>query len=295
MIQLLRMPFRQKDMCPSSIIKNITMKRLDEDLIIYSHRTIDELSFELKLREKIILSARAMNQSNVQFATFAKSRCNPQYWYLMNTGGFLLRDDVKPSDAIQDIYMNSSQYAFECATAKVIIYYHAILHLVGEYFFNQLFPHIYLYSWHFNPNLGLKTIYTNHFSPGDVVYFSNPDFHPQTPWWIGENAVVLEDGRYFGHGLGIKTAEQMIHALNQKRKPSTTQSAYLTNLVTRPDFIHLAKISMLQRNYVIHKYQHLVINHNESSISFDRYSFFLNTIYNNIDHINYSHYEHNCI
>lgn len=77
MIQLLRMPFRQKDMWASSIIKNRTMKRLDEDLIIYSRRTIDELSFELKLREKIILSARAMNQSNVQFATFAKSRCNP--------------------------------------------------------------------------------------------------------------------------------------------------------------------------------------------------------------------------
>ncbi|WP_308218774.1 hypothetical protein [Bacillus cereus group sp. BfR-BA-01347] len=65
---------------------------------------------------------------------------------------------------------------------------------------------MYLYSWHFDPDLGLKTIYINHFLPGDVVYFNNPDFHPQTPWWIGENAVVLGDGTYFGHGLGIKTA-----------------------------------------------------------------------------------------
>lgn len=285
MIQLSRMPFHQNGMWPSGSIKSMVMQRLDEDLNVYSYRSVDELSFELKLRKNIILSARAMNQSNVQFETFAKSRCNPQYWYLMNTGGFLLRDGVKPSDAIQDIYMNSSQYAFECATAKVIIYYHAALNLVGEYFFNQLFPNIYLYSWHFDPDLGLKTIYTNHFLPGDVVYFNNPDFHPQTPWWIGENAVVLGDGTYFGHGLGIKTAEQMVHALNQRRKPWATQSAYLTNLVTRPAFKHLAEFSMPQRGYSVHKYQHIVINHNESSISFDRYMFFLKAVYNNMAHM----------
>jgi hypothetical protein len=142
----------------SGSIESMIIQRMNEDPIVYSYQSIDELSFELKLRKNIILSARAMNQSNVQFEVFAKSRCNPQYWHLTSTGGFQLRYGVKPSDAIQDIYMNSSQYAFECATAKAIIYYHAVLILIGEYFFNQLFKNIYLYSWHVDPDLGLTLI-----------------------------------------------------------------------------------------------------------------------------------------
>ena len=126
----------------------------------------------------------------------------------------------------------------------------------------------------------------SYFLPGDVVYFNNPDFNPETPWWRGENAVVLEDGTYFGHGLGIGTAEQIIQALNKTRKPGSNQSAYLTNLVTRPSFKHLAKFSMLPRGYSTHKIPHVVIHHNESSISYDRYLFYLNKVYNQMTYIN---------
>jgi protein-glutamine gamma-glutamyltransferase len=274
MIQLSGKPFQQSDMWSSGSIESMIIQRMIEDTVVYSYQFIGELSFELNLRKNIILSARAMNQSNVRFEIFANSRCNPQYWHLNSTGGFLLRQGVKPSDAIQDIYMNSSQYAFECATAKVIIYYHAVLNVLGESLFNQFFKNIYLYSWHADPDLGIKVTYTAHFLPGDVVYFENPDFDPKTPYWRGENAVVLGDGTYFGHGLGIKTAEQMIHALNQKRRPGTNQSAYLTNIVARPSFKHLAKLSMSQPVYSIHKPQHMVVHHNESSIPFDRYVFY---------------------
>ncbi|MGG3448732.1 protein-glutamine gamma-glutamyltransferase [Domibacillus aminovorans] len=275
MIQLSGKPFQRSDMWPSGSIESMIIQRMNKDTVVYSYRSIGELLFELKLRKNIILSAKAMNQSNVRFEVFAKSRCNPRYWHLTSTGGFLLRDGVKPSDAIQDIYRNSSQYAFECATAKVIIYYHAVLNLIGESLFNRLFQNIYLYSWHADPDLGITSNYTGHFLPGDVVYFKNPDFDPQTPQWRGENAVILGDGTYFGHGVGIKTAEQIIHALNRRRKPGTKQSAYLTNLVTRPSFKHLAKLSMSQGVYLNHKYQHIVVQHNESSISFDQYVFYL--------------------
>ncbi|MGB2991420.1 MAG: protein-glutamine gamma-glutamyltransferase [Paenisporosarcina sp.] len=272
MIQLSGMPFQQGDMWSSGSIERMIIQRMIEDTVVYSYQFIGELSFELKLRKNIILSARAMNQSNVRFERFSNSRCNPQYWHLTNTGGFLLRHGVKPSDAIQDIYMNSSQYAFECATAKVIIYYHALLNVLGESLFNQFFQNMYLYGWHADPDLGKNVTYTTHFLPGDVVYFENPDFHPQTPYWRGENAVVLGDGTFFGHGLGIMTAEQMIHALNQARMPGTNQSAYLTNIVARPSFNHLAKLSISQLGYSVHKYQHIV-HHNESSVPIDRYVF----------------------
>lgn len=272
MIQLSGMPFQQGDLWSSGSIERMIIQRMIEDPVVYSYQSIGELSFELKLRKNIILSARAMNQSNVQFERFSNSRCNPQYWHLTSTGGFMLRNGVKPSDAIQDIYMNSSQYAFECATAMVIIYYHAVLNVLGESLFNQFFQNIYLYSWYTDPDLGKNVIYTTYFLPGDVVYFENPDFDPQTPYWRGENAIVLGDGTYFGHGIGIKTAEQMIHTLNQTRMPGANQSAYLTNTVARPSFNYLAKLSISQLGYSVHKFQHIV-HHNESSVPIDRYVF----------------------
>jgi protein-glutamine gamma-glutamyltransferase len=273
MIQLSGMPFQQSDMWLSGSIESMIIQRMIEDTVVYSYQSIGELSFELKLRKNIILSARVMNQSNVQFEIFANSRCNPQYWHLTSTGGFLLRHGVKPSDAIQDIYMNSSQYAFECATAKVIIFYQAVLNSMGESLFNQLFQNnIYLYSWQYDSELQIKAYYTDHSLPGDVVYFENPDFDPKTPHWRGENAVVLEDGTYFGHGLGIMTAEQIIHALNQTRKQGSKQSSYMTNIIGRPSFNHLAKLSMSQTGYLVHKYQQ-IFHHNESSVPIDRYMF----------------------
>ncbi|WP_257346789.1 protein-glutamine gamma-glutamyltransferase [Pseudalkalibacillus decolorationis] len=279
MIQLSGIPFQQNGEWPSGSIESMIIDRMQGNPVIYSYQSINELLFEVKLRKNIILSARAMYQGNAKFEVFEQSRCNHEYWHLTDAGGFQLRRDVKPSDAIQDIYRNSSQYAFECATAKMIIYYHAVLNSIGDYFFNQLFRNIYLYSWNFDPDLGIHTIYTEHFLPGDVVYFTNPDFNPQTSWWRGENAVFLGDGTYFGHGLGIRTAEQMIQALNKQRKQGSTQSAYLTDLVVRPSFKHLAKFSRLLRGYRAYKLQHIAIHHNESSISCDRYLFYLNKIY----------------
>ncbi|OXS69549.1 protein-glutamine gamma-glutamyltransferase [Priestia filamentosa] len=287
MIQIFGMPFQQTDMWPSGSIESMIVQRMNEDQIVYSYQSVDELSFELKLRENIIASARAMNEGHADFEIFENSRCNPQYWHLTRSGGFQLKRDVMPSDAIQDIYKNSSLYAFECATAKVIIYYHAVLNSIGEHLFNRLFRPLYLYSWHFDPDLGIHAIKTRHFLPGDIVYFNNPDFDPEASWWRGENAVVLEDDTYFGHGVGIGTAEQIIDALNQKRKPGEgNQSAYLTNSVARPSFKHLANISMLPRGYRDYKVQYIKVHHNEISISCDRHLFYLNEVYKRITYSN---------
>ena len=165
--------------------------------------------------------------------------------------------------------------------SKSNIYYHAVLNSIGEYLFNQLFQNLYLYSWHTDPDLGIQSIHTDYFLPGDVVYFNNPDVDPKTPWWRGQNVVDLGDGTYFGHGFGIWTGEEMIQILNTKRIPESKNSAYLTNIVTRPTFKDLAKYSMLPRSYTAKK-QHIVIHHNKSSISSSQYLFYLNKVYNNM-------------
>lgn len=289
MIQLAGVPIEQSNLWPSGSIENLIYQRLSEDSIVYSYLSRDELVFEINLRKQIIVSATAMNQSSVQFQPFEYSRCNPSYWDLMNTGGFQLKAGVKPSDAIQDIYRNSSQYAFECATAIVIIYYHSVLSTLGEGIFNQLFQNMYLYSWHFDPDLGIQSVHTNHFLPGDVVYFNNPDFHLETPWWRGENAVVLGNGTYFGHGLGIMTPEQIIQHLNTSRNPGSMQSAYQTNLVTRPAFNELAKHSVLPRGYRSTKTPLAIVHHNESSIPSEQYLFYLKRLYIQLTYLNPFH------
>ncbi|WP_376766752.1 hypothetical protein [Peribacillus huizhouensis] len=44
----------------------------------------------------------------------------------------------------------------------------------------MLQDNIYLYSWHVDPDLGIQSIHTDHFLPGDVVYFNNPDLDPES-------------------------------------------------------------------------------------------------------------------
>lgn len=280
MIQLSGTNLQQLDTWPPGSLENLIVQQMYEDSAVYSYSSMNELSFELALRKNIVRSAHLMNESEAHFATFTDSRCNPYYWQLTSAGGFLLRHGVQASEAIEDIYRNSSLYAFECATATIIIYYHALLNSIGAQLFNQIFPRLYLYSWHADPDLGLKTVSVSRFLPGDVVYFKNPDFSPQTPWWRGENAVVLEDGAFFGHGAGIRTADQMIQSLNRQRVPGSNQSAYLLPSATRPAFKHLAQLAITPRNNSDYKLHITVIHHNRSSISFNRYVTYLRKVYN---------------
>ncbi|WP_158736315.1 protein-glutamine gamma-glutamyltransferase [Alteribacillus sp. YIM 98480] len=280
MIQVAGMAFQQTNLWPSGSIENSIVKALMQDSLIYSFPSMNVLSFEVELRKNIILNARALHDSNVEFEIFSMTRANPQYWFVTNIGAIELLPGARPSDAIRDIFTNSSLYGFECATAMIIIYYHAVLHVIGENLFNRLFQNIQLYSWNFDPDLGLTTRNTNNFIPGDVVYFENPDYHPQMSQWRGENAVVLDDGMYFGHGIGITTASEMVEILNDLRKPNATQSAYLSSIVARPNFFHLANIAMQRPDFVRRKWMYMIIQHNENSISLDRYIFYLYSLPN---------------
>lgn len=273
MIQLSEMPFQQNSLWQSGSLEDLIFQQMQKETAVFSFFSIKELSFEIRLRKNIITMAKALNESNAKFSIFQYARCNPRYWYLTAAGGFRLKPNIRPSDAILDIFKNSSLYAFECATACVIIIYIAVLKSIGVSLFNQLFQNLYLYSWHADPDLRIHTFYANHFLPGDVVYFNNPDFDPKYHWYRGVNAVALTDGNFFGHGFGIRTGKEMIQILNNKRNPNSNKSAYLTNLVTRPYLTHLAAYTPLQRIQPAYKLQPIVIHHNKSSISFERYLF----------------------
>lgn len=237
----------------AQMIQSLMLSDLERDIVNkkqsstsnYHYDTLDALRFELKMRTDIVRLANALNDSGVSFATYKKSRSNPHFWLSHDDGSARLLEGVLPSDGINDIFEHGHMYAFECATAMVVIFYKAVLDMVGPAIFNETFHNLLLWNWNYDPNLKL-IIYNdiNEMYPGDVVYFKNPDHDPNMPEWQGENSVVVGRNQYFGHGIGIKTSEQMIAALNHTRVPGSTISAYLTDEVVHPDFEYVRKMSL---------------------------------------------------
>lgn len=204
----------------------------------------DELKFEIRMRVKILDASVELYKGRLRFRTFKESFCNEEFWIRMENGGFRLRDEILPSNGIKDIFRNTKEYGTECATAILIIYYKAALDVYSADLFNSTFREIILMNWlNMSPKLGVAT----HRSPpvylsGDCRYFKNPDVNPLTPEWQGENAIFFEKDNYYGHGIGMVTGDMIIKALNSNRIDGATQSAFLLETATRPDFKGLWQI-----------------------------------------------------
>lgn len=237
---------RFPDGASSQVLQNLSGKQkeiynqLDNSLSMFEYDTTFQLLFEIKLRENIIEAALMLKNASVAFTSFKYSRFNPRYW-TKGPRGYWLNPNVLPSEAIRDIYENGQEYAFECSTAMVVIFYKAVLDSIRVADFNNLFRGLLVWNWNHDPDLSIITLEGSEFIPGDVVYFMNPDF--DKPIWRGENAVVLGNGLYYGHGIGIGTAEEMINALNTLRKQGSTTSAFMLQQHSRLNFKYLAQFS----------------------------------------------------
>jgi protein-glutamine gamma-glutamyltransferase len=231
---------------PAGSTERTVLERMASSPSTYRYDTPEELGFELKLRGRIVQAAKDLNNSDFAFEVFRESRSNPNFWYRRNDGGFELKNGVRPSDAIRDIYRNGSKYGTECATAMQIVYYKALLDVLPEDTFNRTFQNIYLMNWHhLSPALqetGLMRK-ARDYLPGDRRYFNNPDVDPETPEWQGENVIDLGGGLYYGHGIGIHRADDIIAALNENRRRGAREGAYLMDQAGRPDFSELFALS----------------------------------------------------
>lgn len=203
----------------------------------YRYDSEEQLLFELRLRDSLVTAARELNHSGMSFKVFRDSMANPAYWQRTAEGGFLLKDGVRPSDAIADIYENGYLYGTECATAMIIVYYRALLDVFPKELYNRLYSDIYLMDWqHLDRDLALREYdRADDDLPGDTRYFINPDVNPLHPEWQGENVFDLGRGRYYGHGMGIADADTIVDALNSARREGATRSAYLLDHVKRQD------------------------------------------------------------
>jgi protein-glutamine gamma-glutamyltransferase len=224
-------------------IGRLILLRMSESERIYYFENVQQLYFEIILRANIVKEAYELKRTSAVFATFARSRCNPQCWVLTSNGGFLLKEGISPATAIRDIFRQGTYYAFECATAMIIVLYKAMLDTLSESTFNRLFKGLFLWDGHYDKNLLLESFHEDQFLPGDIRYFINPEVHPRVTEFQGENAVDLGNGSFYGHGIGITSARGIIDFLNRYRKPGAGQSAYITNYVLRPNFKRLVSLN----------------------------------------------------
>lgn len=229
---------------PNALRKSIFAIMLASETA-YRYDDAGQLLFELRLRDALVTAARALARSGMAFRVFRESTANPNFWQRTGEGGFRLRDGVRPSDAVRDIYARGSLYGTECATAMVIVYYGAMLHVLTEDVYNRVYAGIYLMDWmYLDRDLFLKQYNrADDALPGDARYFANPDVNPLTPEWQGENVFDLGGGMYYGHGMGVTRADRIIRALNGARREGATRPAYLMDMVKRQDYKRLARLA----------------------------------------------------
>jgi protein-glutamine gamma-glutamyltransferase len=230
-------------------IQKDIIKKMDASSVTFEYSNFDYMRYEVILRTNLILASKELHKSGLSFAVFKNAKCNEKYWTIKNGGWQLKSGWVKePSKAILDIYDNGQNYATECATAMLIVYYRAVHDSIGKLEFDNLFnkglllldwySHSQIPTWYVPGFYGLMKQLA--YLPGDQRYFKNPEVNSMTPEWQGENVIDLGDGTYYGHGIGIKSATQIINSLNAHRKPGATKSAYLMDSASRPNIQFLS-------------------------------------------------------
>ncbi len=220
-------------------------KMMAESGAVYSYASMNDLEFELDSRKEIVNASERLYNSFFTFRLFVDSICNTNYWNRTQEGGFKLKRNVKPHEAIRDIHKNSKLYGTECATAIVIVFYTGLVEVLPTELFDNLFANIYLMDWmYLDKDLGVRTYQgVENALPGDCLYFKNPDVNRDTPEWQGENAIMLLNDYYYGHGIGIKRANGIIRDLNRNRESGSETSAYLMDQIVKPDYKYLSRMN----------------------------------------------------
>ncbi|MDM5211315.1 protein-glutamine gamma-glutamyltransferase [Peribacillus sp. NJ4] len=211
------------------------LQLLAEDSNVFEYRNFGYLNFDIQLRHRVIEAAISLDKSSPEFSTLDESASNEQYWRVSKDGTFTLQPGIPPHAALLDIFLNGRLYAFECGTAIVVTFLKAILDLIGPRNFDYLFSNVFLYNFRPPSNMALDIHQGTDYLPGDCVYFENPDHDLETPEWQGENAILLGNNLFYGHGIGITTAQGIIDELNSNRKPNATISAFLTTHIINLD------------------------------------------------------------
>jgi hypothetical protein len=225
---------------------------------------------DLVFRQRVVEAAHDLAAGGAQFSPSHQSdKVNSALW-TMGYGGkiqarkFLPNDQLgKPSAALQDIFDNGNAYAFECATAMMVIYHKAILDHIGADKFDALFSQprmLSFFRWSIEDEDYTKVkklveddkIIKQPPKPGAHYYFLNPDASDENSAFGGENVLYLGDGTYYAHGIVgdsgsyIVTEDEIMATLSALRKPGATTKPHRIGLELEMDALKVAKLAETQ-------------------------------------------------
>lgn len=185
-----------------------------------------------------------MGRARHAFALLDDQSFSRTHWQQEGGGTFHVRDGVRPSQALRDVFAHPDAYRFECATALVLVHYKAMLELVGDDDFDRMCPRLRVGPWETDEAFvrhtrseGDSAVEASeerrrHFRAGDYGYIKNWDVSEKgaRAGWQGENVIALGDGRFYGHPFGVTTEDSIVQHLNTHRVEGAARPAGLLDL-----------------------------------------------------------------
>jgi hypothetical protein len=198
-------------------------------------RVSQSLAEQTRVSKAMVDASEKMHSAGVPFAITTNHKANADVWTVGAGGTLELKPGVKPSEALEDIAKNPSKYGYECATGLVVVYYQAILDLIGPEDFDRIASDLIVGPWqmedslaslmvnrHPKPGQGTETDLGDHtLVPGNYYYFRNWDVtdEARARGWQGENVIYLGEGRFYGHGIGLGDGSMFVGKLAGEMKP----------------------------------------------------------------------------
>lgn len=202
----------------------------------------------LRIDCAVVDAAFALSQSPAKFGgnDFDWAR-----WRSVGDGAFKPRFFMKPSESVRDLFAHPERYEYECATAMVIVYYKAMLDVLGDKRFNEVCRDLQIGPWVMEADLERLFVRRGDSIPisepplelGEHTYVKNFDVSPEgrEAGWQGENVIYVGDGLYYGHPFGIVDSQEIRSALDGQRNQGSTQPSSFVNfsIVIGTDLIGL--------------------------------------------------------
>jgi protein-glutamine gamma-glutamyltransferase len=224
-----------------------------------------------------VAAGEEVGAAGFRFQEAAVPTANPKYWNIANdrrlegAQGFKLKPGMRPSEAMDDLFKNPKQYAFECGMANNLVFARALQKLMGNERFDKNFDGLevtptfdtapgsigrYLEA---GGESGVPLKPGTRILPGEHRYMKNGQWDATSARdaaWQGENLTVLlkdpttRQQRYQAHDLGVVAHDAMVQHLDEHRASGATTSAYLTDEWSRihPGFLAALRKAQLSRS-----------------------------------------------
>jgi protein-glutamine gamma-glutamyltransferase len=198
---------------------------------------------EVRVGAAMVAACEAMGRARHDFELINDHRANPDF-FTTSAGTFTLKPAKSAAAAVDDIFKSPSKYGFECATALVIVYYKAMLELLGPKDFDRICSDLRIGPWDQEDHLARSLVRDGSSTSeataarratlrvGEYGYFRNWDVSPKgrEEGWQGENVIYLGGDRFYGHPFGVSTEKHIVDELGTFRNPGSTRAASFLDL-----------------------------------------------------------------